>query len=146
VTASTPPPPPPAAAHQSILARFLSSPRPKTSTDQQQTTSTTIVEDPHEPMMSVHHQQPLRDRPRNLNPEARLSTFSKKQTSMAAMTSTLPSSLSTTTFIATNHSSTINGIEPLQNVLCDSVQRALPPVKPARDGSMKTKSHRKSSK
>ena len=135
VTSSTPPPPPPAAAHQSILARFLSSPRPKPSPEQ----PPAIIEDLHESLGSaLLHQQPLRDRPRHVNPEARLSTFSKKQTPLTAI-SPLPNSISTTTFLTPNHSSTINGIEPLQNVVCDSVQRPIPPVKPTRDGSIKTK-------
>ncbi|CAF4573731.1 unnamed protein product, partial [Rotaria magnacalcarata] len=77
---SPPPPPPPAAAHQSILARFLPSPRPKMPTDQQPQQST-ITEESHEQTLpTIIHQQTLRDRPRNINPEARLSTFSKKQT------------------------------------------------------------------
>ncbi|CAF0916466.1 unnamed protein product [Adineta steineri] len=144
VPSATPPPPPPAAAHQSILARFLSSPRPKIPLDQQQ--PVTIVEDPNEQILpTIIHQQPLRDRPRNLNPEARLSTFSKKQTTLPITTAALPNSISTTTFVAHNHSTT-NGIEPLHNVVCDSVQRPIPPSKPNRDGSIKIKSHRKSAK
>jgi hypothetical protein len=143
VTSPPPPPPPPAAAHQSILARFLSSPRPKLPNDQQ----TTIIEDPNEQTLPtiIQPQQPLRDRPRNLNPEARLSTFSKKQTPLP-ITSTLPNSLSTTTFVGHNHSLITNGIEPLNNVVCDSIQRPTPPLKPNRDRSIKTKSNKKSLK
>ncbi|CAF1176771.1 unnamed protein product [Rotaria sp. Silwood1] len=143
---TSPPPPPPATAHQSILARFLSSPRPKLSTDQQQQPST-ITEDPNEQTLPtiIQQQQPLRDRPRNPNPEARLSTFSKKQTPLP-ITTALPNSFSTTTFVGHNHSTTTNGIEPLNNVLCDSVQRPTPPLKPNRDGSIKIKSNKKSSK
>ncbi|CAF0829358.1 unnamed protein product [Adineta ricciae] len=147
VTSSTPPPPPPAAAHQSILARFLSSPRPKAPTDQQQQ-QVTILEESNEqtlPIIVQQQQQQLRDRPRNLNPEARLSTFSKKQTSLPVST-TLPNSASTTTFVTHNHSSTTNGIEPLQNVVCDSVQRPTPPSKPSRDGSIKMKTNKKANK
>ncbi len=144
VTSPTPPPPPPAAAHQSILARFLSSPRPKAPPDQLQAT---IIEDPNEQTLPtiIQQQQQLRDRPRNLNPEARLSTFSKKQTPIPIAT-TLPNSLSTTTFVGHNPSSTTNGLEPLHNVVCDSVQRPTPPLKPNRDGSVKLKSNRKTSK
>jgi hypothetical protein len=143
VTSPAPPPPPPAAAHQSLLARLLPSPRPKVPIDQQQTT---IVEDPSEQTLpTIIQQQPLRDRPRHVNPEARLSTFSKKQTPLP-LASTLPNSLSTTTFVGHNHSSTSNGIEPLQNVVCDSTQRPTPPLKPNRDGSIKFKSNKKSLK
>ncbi len=139
VTSPTPPPPPPAAAHQSLLARLLPSPRPKVPIDQQQTT---IIEDPHEQTLPIIvQQQPLRDRPRHVNPEARLSTFSKKQTPLP-----IPNSLSTTTFVGHNHSSSTNGIEPLQNVVCDSVQRPTPPLKPNRDRSIKLKSNKKSLK
>ncbi len=142
VTSPTPPPPPPATAHQSLLARLLPSPRPKVPIDQQQTT---IIEDPHEQTLPIivqqQQQQPLRDRPRHVNPEARLSTFSKKQTPLP-----IPNSLSTTTFVGHNHSSTTNGIEPLQNVVCDSVQRPTPPLKPNRDRSIKMKSNKKSLK
>ncbi len=143
VTSPTPPPPPPAAAHQSLLARLLPSPRLKVPIDQ----PTAIIEDPNEQTLpTIMQQQPLRDRPRNLNPEARLSTFSKKQTPLP-LVPTLPNSLSTTTFVGHNHSSITNGLEPLQNVLCDSVQRpAPPPLKPNRDGSIKLKSNKKSSK
>lgn len=143
---TSPPPPPPAAAHQSILARFLSSPRPKPATDHQQQPPTTIIEDPTEQTLpTIVQQQPLRDRPRHMNPEARLSTFSKKQTPLP-ITTPLPNSFSTTTFVGHNHSSTTNGIEPLNNVVCDSVQRPIPPLKPNRDGSIKIKSNKKSSK
>lgn len=84
-----------------------------------------------------------------MNPEARLSTFSKKQPLLP-----IPNSLSTTTFVGHNHSSsttantttTTNGIEPLQNVVCDSIQRPTPPLKPNRDGSIKLKSNKKSLK
>ena len=144
MTASTtppppPPPPPPAAAHQSIIARFLSSPRPKTVSEPQQAQAT-IAEDPNEPSLAaiVPQQQPLRDRPRNLNPEARLSTFSKKQVPLP-LANTLPNSLSTTTFVGHSHTAASNGLEPLQNVVCDSVQRPAPPLKPTRDGSIKSK-------
>jgi len=147
VTSPTPPPPPPAAAHQSLLARLLPSPRPKVPTDQQQQQQqATIIEDPNEQTLpAIIQPQPLRDRPRNLNPEARLSTFSKKQTPLLIPT-TLPNSLSTTTFVGHHHSSTTNGVEPLQNVVCDSVQRPTPLLKPNRDGSIKIKSNKKSSK
>lgn len=144
VTSPTPPPPPPAAAHQSLLARLLPSPRPKLPIDQQQ--QTTIAEESHEQTVpTIMQQQPLRDRPRNINPEARLSTFSKKQ-APSPLTTTLPNSLSTTTFVAHNHSSSGHGIEPLQNVVCDSVQRPILPVKPNRDGSIKLKSNKKPAK
>lgn len=138
VTASpTPPPPPPTTAHQSIIARFLSSPRPKPSTDSS-TVPCPIAEDPNESNMNPSVlQQPLRDRPRHGNPEARLSTFSKKQPVV------LPNSLSTTTFNTPTHSVNV-GIEPLNNVVCDSLPRPLPAPKPARDGSIKTKSSKKS--
>jgi hypothetical protein len=146
VTSPTPLPPPPAAAHQSILARFLSSPRPKVPIDQPQPQQATIIEDPNEQTLPIIvQQQPLRDRPRNPNPEARLSTFSKKQTPLPIPT-TLPNSLSTTTFVGHNHSSITTGLEPLHNVVCDSVQRPTPPLKPNRDRSIKTKSNKKSSK
>ena len=146
VTSPTPPPPPPAAAHQSILARFLSSPRPKVSAEQQQQAQPPIAEDPHEATVpAILPQQPLRDRPRNANPEARLSTFSKKQTPLP-LTATLPNSLSTTTFVTLNQPSASNGIEPLQNVVCDSIQRPIPPIKPNRDGSIKLKGNKKSAK
>ncbi|CAF3187242.1 unnamed protein product [Rotaria socialis] len=143
---SPPPPPPPATAHQSILARFLPSPRPKMPTDQQPQQST-ITEESHEQTLpTIIHQQPLRDRPRNINPEARLSTFSKKQTPVP-ITTPLPNSFSTTTFAGHNHSSTTtNGIEPLNNVVCDSVQRSTPTSKSNRDGSIKLKSNKKASK
>lgn len=132
-----PPPPPPAAAHQSLLARLLPSPRPKVPLEQ--SPQPTIIEDPREQTHPVIvQQQQLRDRPRNTNPEARLSTFSKKQT-----LSPIPNSISTTTFVG--HSQ--NGcVEPLQNVVCDSVQRPIPPLKPNRDGSIKLKSQKKSLK
>lgn len=147
VNSSTPPPPPPAAAHQSILARFLSSPRPKASSTDPPASPATIVEDPHEPLgPALLHSQPLRDRPRHGNPEARLSTFSKKQTPLVA-TSPLPSSISTSTFASPSHPlSNSTGVDPLQNVVCDSVQRPIPPAKPTRDGSIKTKSNKKASK
>lgn len=145
VTSPTPPPPPPAAAHQSLLARLLPSPRPKLPIDQHQQ-QTSLAEDPHEQTVpTIMHQQPLRDRPRSINPEARLSTFSKKQPPLAA-TTPLPNSLSTTTFLPHNQSSSGNGIEPLQNVVCDSVQRPTLPSKPNRDGSIKQKSNKKSAK
>lgn len=138
VGSPTPPPPPPAAAHQSLLARLLPSPRLKIPHDQSpQPAPATIIEDPHEHVLPTIVQQPLRDRPRNLNPEARLSTFSKKQTPLQ-----IPNSISTTTFVGHLQ----NGIEPLQNVLCDSVQRPTPPLKPNRDGSIKLKSQKKSPK
>lgn len=146
VTSPTPPPPPPAAAHQSLLARLLPSPRPKLPIDQHQQQQTSLVEDPHEQTVpTIMQQQPLRDRPRNVNPEARLSTFSKKQTPLPT-TVTLPNSLSTTTFLPNNHSSSGNGIEPLHNVVCDSVQRPTLPTKATRDGSIKLKSNKKSAK
>ena len=144
VSSPIPPPPPPATAHQSILARFLSSPRPKISNEQQSSSQqNTIVEEPNEATLPtiIQQQQPLRDRPRNINPEARLSTFSKKQTPLP-ITTALPNSFSTTTFVGHNHSSTTNSIEPLQNVVCDSVQRP----SSNRDRSIKLKSNKKSSK
>jgi len=136
VGSPTPPPPPPAAAHQSLLARLLPSPRPKIPHDQ----STIIENNTHEQThpVIVQQQQQLRDRPRNTNPEARLSTFSKKQT-----LSPIPNSMSTTTFVG--HSQN-GGVEPLHNVLCDSVPRPTPPLKPNRDGSVKHKSQKKSPK